>query len=105
MIDQKDKFVKRGIQAEFVGKSQENTEAMSAVANGDIQLVYISPESLLCNLQFRNMVLFRQMQKKFTGPEAHCIKLWYVHYDVALFISLYCYFLEGEKISKEHLQR
>jgi len=68
MIDQKDRFVKRGIQAEFVGKAHENTEAMSAVVNGDIQLVYISPESLLFHLQFRNMLLSDKYKKKFMGP-------------------------------------
>ena len=52
MMNQKEKFVKRGIQAEFCGEAQDNKEAIGAVIKGEIQLVYISPENLLCNLQF-----------------------------------------------------
>ena len=79
MIDQRDKFIKRGIRAEFVGEAQEDTSAMSAVVNGDIQLVYISPESLLCNYKFQNMLLTERYKKHLHAlvvDEAHCIKLW-----------------------------
>jgi len=55
MIDQQDKVTKKGIQVEFVGRRQEDTAAISA--NGDVQLVYVSPESLLCNFKFCNMLL------------------------------------------------
>jgi len=84
-IDQKDKFVKRGIRTEFVSKAQEDTEAMSAVVSRDIQLVYISPENLLCNPKFRNMLLLDKCKKclrSLVVDEAHCVKLWYVHYNV-----------------------
>ena len=67
------------IRAEFVGKAQEDTSAMSAVVNGDIQLVYISPESLLCNYKFQNMLLTERYKKHLHAlvvDEAHCIKLW-----------------------------
>lgn len=81
MIDQKDKFVKKGIQAEFVGQAQEDEEAVAAVIRGDIQLVYISPENLLCSLPFRNMLLsdkYRNKLRALAIDEAHCIKLWLV---------------------------
>lgn len=79
MIDQRNKFTKKGIQAEFVGRGQEDTAAISAVVNGDIQLVYVSPESLLCNSKFRNMLLSDKYKKNLRAlviDEAHCIKLW-----------------------------
>ena len=79
MIDQRDKFTKKGIQAEFVGQEQEDTAAISAVVNGDIQLVYVSPENLLCNSKFRNMLLSDKYKKNLRAlviDEAHCIKLW-----------------------------
>lgn len=41
MIDQKDKFTKKGIQAEFVNQVQEEEGAIAAVIKGDIQLVFI----------------------------------------------------------------
>ena len=57
MIDQKDKFIKRGIRAEFVGQAQDDEAAIAAVIKGDIQLVYISPENLLCNIAFWKLLL------------------------------------------------
>ena len=52
-MDQKDKFIKKGVWAEFVAQAQEDEEAVTAVIKGDIQIVYISPEKLLCNLHFQ----------------------------------------------------
>ena len=79
MMDQKQKFVKKGIQAEFVGQAQENTTVTSAVVKGEIQLVYISPESLLCNAMFQNMLLsdkYKNNLRALAVDEAHCVKLW-----------------------------
>lgn len=79
MIDQKDKFSRKGISSEFVGEAQEDEAAIAAVVKGDIQLVYISPESLLCNPRFRNMLLSESYKRKLKAlvvDEAHCVKLW-----------------------------
>ena len=46
MIDQKEKFSQKGLKVEFLGEAQENDDAIMMVLNGDVQLVYISPESL-----------------------------------------------------------
>ena len=105
MMDQKNKFIKRGIRAEFVGKAQEDTEAMSAVVNGDIQLLYISPESLLHNFKFRNMLLLDKYKRNLRAlvvDEAHCVKLWYV-WLICVTACISYYILAGEKISAEHL--
>ena len=78
-MDQKDKFVKKGIRAEFVGQAQEDTAAISAIVKGDIQLVYASPESLLCNSTYRNMLLldkYKNNLRALVVDEAHCVKLW-----------------------------
>jgi len=56
LIDQRDKFIKKGIKAEFVGQAQGDTAANAAVVSGDFQLVYTSPESLLCNSKYRDML-------------------------------------------------
>ena len=77
-IDQKDKFTKTGISVEFVGEAQEEDAAVTAVVVGDIQLVYISPESLLCNPRFRNMLLsesYKRNLRALVVDEAHCVKL------------------------------
>ena len=79
MIDQKDKFAKTGISTEFVGEAQEDDAAVAAVVMDDIQLVYISPESLLCNSHFRNMLLSENYKRKLRAlvvDEAYCVKLW-----------------------------
>lgn len=79
MIDQKEKFTNKGIRAEFVGQAQEDEAAIAAVIKGDVQLVYISPENLLCSLPFRNMLLsdkYKNNLRALAVDEAHCIKLW-----------------------------
>jgi len=58
---------------------------MFAVVSGDIQLVYISPENLLCNSKFCNMLLsdkYKKFLRTLVVDEAHCVKLWYIHYNV-----------------------
>ena len=74
MINQKDKFTKTGISVEFVGEAQEEDAAVTAVVAGDIQLVYISPESLLCNPRFRSMLLsesYKRNLRALVEDEAH----------------------------------
>lgn len=79
MIDQKRKFVPRGINVEFVGQCQSNETAVVSVIRGEVQLVYISPESLLCNRSYRTMLQNARYQEKlvaFVVDEAHCVKHW-----------------------------
>ena len=81
MIDQKEKFLQRGLKVEFVGEAQSSESAATAVLSGDIQLVYISPESLLLNRKYRNMLTEAPYQAKlraFVVDEAHCVKFWFV---------------------------
>jgi len=82
MMDQKKKLSLRGISVEFVGEGQIDEVAVSLVIKGDIQLVFISPESLLTNKTYRRMLRSDAYQKKlvaFAVDEAHCVKLWYVN--------------------------
>ena len=66
-----------GLSAEFVGSGQDDAAATTAVLNGTVQLVFISPENLL---KFRGMFEKDIYQKMIAlvVDEAHCIKLWYV---------------------------
>ena len=80
MMDQKSKFVPMGIQAEFVAE-QSDEEAVKRVLNGQAQLVYISPESIIGNTRFRSMLLsaiYQEHLVAFVVDEAHCVKTWYV---------------------------
>ena len=82
MIDQTKRFQGKGITVEFVGEAQVNDDVVMAVVRGKVQLVYITPENILTNSLFRNMLCGAQYQenlKALVVDEAHCIKLWYVN--------------------------
>ena len=80
MMDQRKKFSLSGITTEFVGEDQIDKSVITRVIKGDIQLVYISPESLVCNPVYRNMLLSPTYKEKLVAlviDEAHCVKSWY----------------------------
>ena len=81
MMEQRDKYLHSGISAEFVGEMQQDLDSMVSVREGRVQLVYISPESLLQNPQWRTMLLSTPYQMHLVAvavDEAHCIVRWYV---------------------------
>jgi bloom syndrome protein len=81
MMDKKEKFSPKGISTNFVGEDQMDQEAITNIMNGEIQLVYISPESLICNPKYRNMLLSTTYQERLVAlvvDEAHCVKMWLV---------------------------
>lgn len=76
MMDQKRAFSQKGLTVEYVGEGLNNLEA---VLKGKIQLVYISPESLMGNEKIRKMLLnsvYSQNLVGFVVDEAHCVKMW-----------------------------
>jgi len=77
--EQSERFTALGISLEFVGESQFDHTMKSRVQRGDLQLLFISPESLLCNVAYRSMLLTNQYKKSLVGmavDEAHCVKTW-----------------------------
>jgi bloom syndrome protein len=79
MLDQRAKFVPRGLLAEFVGEAQSDPQAIESVRDGKVQLLFISPESLLSNPQWRDMLstaTYRDNLAAFVVDEAHCVKKW-----------------------------
>ena len=56
MMDQKEKFSRAGLKNEYVGEAQHDPHAISSVKEGKVQLLYISPESLLINSEWREML-------------------------------------------------
>ena len=71
MMEQAAKFKIQGILSEFVGELQQDVDAMIQVKNGMIQLLYISPESLLRNQQWREMLLSRVYQDNLVAVVVH----------------------------------
>ena len=79
MIDQRSKFAIHGMLTEFVGEAQTDKSVTARVLNGDVQLVYITPENIVENPLYRNMLLSKKYKEKLVGlivDEAHCIKMW-----------------------------
>ena len=79
MMDQREKFLLQGLVVEFVGEAQTDEAATMNVLNGNVQLVYISPESLLLNRRYLSMLItptYQQKLKALVVDEAHCVKLW-----------------------------
>ena len=55
------------------------SNAIARVKEGRVQLLYISPESLLTNHQWREMLrseVYRENLVAFVVDEAHCVKQW-----------------------------
>ena len=79
MMDQRQRFAPAGLAVEFVGEAQTDMEACASVVNGDIQLVYNSPESLLNSKQYWQMFQSSAYQTNmiaFVVDEAHCVQIW-----------------------------
>ena len=79
MMDQRAKYTPRGLQADFVGEEQTDSCCKERVLKGRVQLVYISPESAICNPMYRDMFLSPAYKKQLVAlviDEAHCVKTW-----------------------------
>ena len=79
MVDQRAKFSPLGLTVEFVGEAQEDRDAVRRVIAGKVQLVYLSPEAILNNSVYRQMLLSEVYKKKLVAiavDKAHCIKTW-----------------------------
>lgn len=79
MMDQQAKFKNKHFSVEFVGESQSDRNVRRRVISGEVQLVYISPESIIQNSYFRNMLLAPAYKEKLVAvvvDEAHCIQTW-----------------------------
>jgi len=79
MKEQAARFSALGIFAEFVGEGQTDPRVKSRVLRGNVQLLFISPENLLCNRVYRNMLLTEQCKKSLVCVavnEARCVKTW-----------------------------
>ena len=77
-LEDHDVFVPRGIVAEYVGEAQEDPSGIADVLGGQVQLVFISPESIIMNQKYRNMLLSKPYKENLVAlviDEAHCQNL------------------------------
>ena len=78
MKDQVAKYSNTSLQCAFIGEDQSE-EVNKQVSNGDYQIVYTTPETLLCVLRWREVFRSAHYQKNIVGlivDEAHCIEQW-----------------------------
>ena len=79
MVDQRDKLKAKNVNVEFVGEAQMDYSVKDKVIQGKIELVFISPESILCNSSYRNMLrssVYKHNLVAIAVDEAHCVKTW-----------------------------
>lgn len=79
MMDQRAKYGCTGLDVEFICEAQTDKLCKKRVLEGKVQLVYITPESIIENRTFREMLLSPQYQENLVAlavDEAHCVKLW-----------------------------
>ena len=56
MMDQQARYASRGLSTEFVGKAQTDLATKHKVLRGEVQLVFIIPESIIMNSMYRKML-------------------------------------------------
>ena len=79
MVDQCDKCKSLGMSADYVGEAQEDKLAIQGVISGEAQLVFISPEAIMKNPQYHQMLLSSIYKEKLVPvavDEAHLVKEW-----------------------------
>ena len=76
MDDQVLKFRTKGLKAAYVGGAEVNCDD---ILNGDVQLVYLTPESVLSHTHWRDMFHTLTYQNNLVCPavdEAHLVEKW-----------------------------
>ena len=79
MVDQQNKYRNDHFMVDFVGEAQVDPAVYKKVQAGDVQLLYISPESIIENPRYRDILLTPIYVNKLVAvviDEAHCIKTW-----------------------------
>ena len=79
MMDQRAKYSHTGLDVEFICEMQADKLCKKRVLEGKVQLVHITPESIIENRMFREMLLSPTYQENLVAlavDEAHCVKSW-----------------------------
>lgn len=66
---------------------QMSVQLNFSVMSGDVQLLYMSPETLLTNKEWRDVLESPIVQDSLVGlivDEAHCVKKWYVYLEITI---------------------
>ena len=77
--DQISIYRKKGMKVGYAGG--EDKDEKEGIKRGEYQIVFISPESLFCTTEWRQMLCSAKYRSHLVGvvvDEAHCIKKWYL---------------------------
>ena len=103
MLDQAEKFNKLGISTELVGEAQTNPVSRRRVLQGEVQIVLISPESLILNVKYRDMLMSQQYKNHMIAlvvDEAHCVRTWLANKFYGTFGIICTIFYRGDQFRK-----
>ena len=84
MMDQRTKYSHTGLDVEFIGEAQTDRLCKKRVLAGKVQLVYVTPESILDNRIFREMLLSPPYQENLVAiavDEAHFGIMMQIQYN------------------------
>ena len=78
-VDLTRRLQSKGISATYVGEQQKDWQETKRVLDGNVEIVFISPESIVHNKAFRNMLRTEAYKERMVAlivDEAHCVKTW-----------------------------
>ena len=67
------------LKSEFIGEAQTDPDVNEKVLNWEVQLVFLTPETLINSKKFWNMLLSPPYQQNLVAlvvDEEHCVKTW-----------------------------
>ena len=79
MKDQVRSLDKRNVRVIYVGEISEESAVYSEVCEGRFSLIFMSPESLLTDMKWRDLLqgpVFQENLVAFVVDEAHCVTKW-----------------------------
>ena len=85
MMEQQSKYKPKGIDVEYICEDIDSV-TRKHITKGEVQLVFVSPESIINNALYRNMLLSCPYREKLVASaidEAHCVKTWGEEFRVA----------------------
>ena len=88
MLNQVTKLTAKGVSAAYIGGAQHDPSVWSSVENGDCQVVYTSPETLLSQREIFHSQVYQNNLVCLAVDEAHLVEKWYACYLRCLLV--YC---------------
>lgn len=79
MKDQVSSLAEKGMSAVYVGEASNSEDKIAQIYEGQFQVVFFSPELLLTDETWRDMLqspLYKENLVGFIVDEAHCVKKW-----------------------------